>query len=140
MISTRFVLVCLTFIASVAKTFGNLEELKLAGHLFLKDFSFHSVVSLLSFNCLYFLFFLFFEFPDFWLLLFLYKVNPKAAESLADPEEYPNLFEDWQITLDVESNLALKRYLEFSHWPITHYFTFFSFYAVLIEIYLHLLF
>ncbi|THU45313.1 hypothetical protein C4D60_Mb02t16520 [Musa balbisiana] len=37
------------------------------------------------------------------------KVNPKAAESLADPEEYPNLFEDWQIALAVESNVADKR-------------------------------
>ncbi|XP_009388663.1 coatomer subunit beta'-1 isoform X1 [Musa acuminata AAA Group] len=39
----------------------------------------------------------------------LNKVNPKAAESLADPEEYPNLFEDWQIALAVESNVADKR-------------------------------
>ncbi|MED6120434.1 hypothetical protein PIB30_020786 [Stylosanthes scabra] len=29
----------------------------------------------------------------------LNKVNPKAAESLADPEEYRNLFEDWQVAL-----------------------------------------
>ncbi|XP_020258019.1 coatomer subunit beta'-2-like [Asparagus officinalis] len=34
----------------------------------------------------------------------LIKVNPKAAESLADPEEYSNLFEDWQVALAVESN------------------------------------
>ncbi|XP_020265763.1 coatomer subunit beta'-3-like isoform X2 [Asparagus officinalis] len=34
----------------------------------------------------------------------LIEVNPKAAESLADPEEYSNLFEDWQVALAVESN------------------------------------
>ncbi|KAJ6801963.1 coatomer subunit beta'-1-like isoform X2 [Iris pallida] len=39
----------------------------------------------------------------------LNKVNPKAAESLADPEEYPNLFEDWQVALAVESNIVQKR-------------------------------
>ncbi|KAK1265535.1 Coatomer subunit beta'-2 [Acorus gramineus] len=39
----------------------------------------------------------------------LNKVNPKAAESLADPEEYPNLFEDWQVALEIESSLADKR-------------------------------
>ncbi|KAL5975155.1 hypothetical protein ACLOJK_031834 [Asimina triloba] len=39
----------------------------------------------------------------------LSKVNQKAAESLADPEEYPNLFEDWQVALAVESNLSEKR-------------------------------
>jgi hypothetical protein len=38
-------------------------------------------------------------------------VNSKAAESLADPAEYPNLFEDWQIALNVEAILAPKRYL-----------------------------
>ncbi|KAG6514444.1 hypothetical protein ZIOFF_024803 [Zingiber officinale] len=37
------------------------------------------------------------------------KVNSKAADSLADPEEYPNLFEHWQIALAVESNLAPNR-------------------------------
>ncbi|KAK1312263.1 Coatomer subunit beta'-2 [Acorus calamus] len=37
------------------------------------------------------------------------KVNPKAAESLADAEEYPNLFEDWQVALEIESSLADKR-------------------------------
>ncbi|KNA15992.1 hypothetical protein SOVF_093220 [Spinacia oleracea] len=36
----------------------------------------------------------------------LNKVNPKAAESLADPQEYPNLFEDWQIALAVESKVS----------------------------------
>ncbi|CAA6671934.1 unnamed protein product [Spirodela intermedia] len=39
----------------------------------------------------------------------LNKVNPKAAESLADPEEYPNLFEDWHLSLEVESNISDKR-------------------------------
>ncbi|KAF0902999.1 hypothetical protein E2562_022628 [Oryza meyeriana var. granulata] len=39
----------------------------------------------------------------------LQKVNSKAAESLADPAEYPNLFEDWQIALDVEASIAPKR-------------------------------
>ncbi|CAL5373637.1 unnamed protein product [Camellia sinensis] len=37
------------------------------------------------------------------------RVNPKAAESLADPEEYPNLFEDWQVALAVESKVADTR-------------------------------
>ena len=39
-----------------------------------------------------------------------FKVNSKAAESLADPAEYPNLFEDWQIALNVEATVAPKRY------------------------------
>jgi coatomer subunit beta' len=39
----------------------------------------------------------------------LQKVNSKAAESLADPDEYPNLFEDWQIALNVEAAVAPKR-------------------------------
>ncbi|XP_062229104.1 coatomer subunit beta'-2-like isoform X1 [Phragmites australis] len=39
----------------------------------------------------------------------LQKVNSNAAESLADPAEYPNLFEDWQIALNVEATLAPKR-------------------------------
>jgi len=39
----------------------------------------------------------------------LNKVNPKAAESLADPEEYPNLFEDWQVALSVESKVTESR-------------------------------
>lgn len=37
------------------------------------------------------------------------QVNPKAAESLADPEEYPNLFEDWQVALAVESKAIETR-------------------------------
>ena len=40
-----------------------------------------------------------------------FKVNQKAAESLADPEEYPNMFDNWQIALAVESSLSEKRYL-----------------------------
>ncbi|XP_022033682.1 coatomer subunit beta'-1 isoform X1 [Helianthus annuus] len=39
----------------------------------------------------------------------LNKVNQKAAESLADPEEYPNMFEDWQIALEVEARAADTR-------------------------------
>ncbi|XP_044960915.1 coatomer subunit beta'-1 isoform X1 [Hordeum vulgare subsp. vulgare] len=39
----------------------------------------------------------------------LSKVNPKAADSLADPAEYPNLFEDWQVALTVEKNVASQR-------------------------------
>ncbi|GJN29674.1 hypothetical protein PR202_gb17923 [Eleusine coracana subsp. coracana] len=39
----------------------------------------------------------------------LSKVNPKAAESLADPAEYPNLFEDWQVALTVEKSVASER-------------------------------
>ncbi|KAJ3672206.1 hypothetical protein LUZ60_006927 [Juncus effusus] len=38
----------------------------------------------------------------------LHKVNPKAAESLADPTEYPNLFDDWQLALEVETHMAPK--------------------------------
>lgn len=38
------------------------------------------------------------------------QVNPKAAESLADPEEYSNLFDDWQVALSVESKFAETRY------------------------------
>lgn len=38
------------------------------------------------------------------------QVNPKAADSLADPEEYPNLFDDWQVALSVESKVAGTRY------------------------------
>jgi len=39
----------------------------------------------------------------------LLQVNPKAAESLANPEEYPNLFEDWQVALAVESKAVETR-------------------------------
>ncbi|KAI4966050.1 hypothetical protein ZWY2020_046747 [Hordeum vulgare] len=43
----------------------------------------------------------------------LQKVNSKAAESLADPDEYPNLFEDWQIALNVEATVAPKGFGSF---------------------------
>ncbi|KAJ7540716.1 hypothetical protein O6H91_10G027900 [Diphasiastrum complanatum] len=33
----------------------------------------------------------------------LKKINQKAAESLADPQEYPNLFPDWEWALEEES-------------------------------------
>ncbi|CAH2036488.1 unnamed protein product [Thlaspi arvense] len=39
----------------------------------------------------------------------LSKVNSKAAESLADPEEYPNLFEDWQVGLSIEAKALETR-------------------------------
>ncbi|RAL41296.1 hypothetical protein DM860_010090 [Cuscuta australis] len=39
----------------------------------------------------------------------LNKVNQKAADALADPEKYPNLFEDWQVALAVESSIAETR-------------------------------
>ncbi|KAG5379917.1 hypothetical protein IGI04_027759 [Brassica rapa subsp. trilocularis] len=39
----------------------------------------------------------------------LTKISPKAAESLADPEEYPNLFEDWQVALSLEERAAETR-------------------------------
>ncbi|XP_047950692.1 coatomer subunit beta'-2 [Salvia hispanica] len=39
----------------------------------------------------------------------LSKINQKAAESLADPEEYPNMFDDWQIAFSVEANAAETR-------------------------------
>lgn len=37
------------------------------------------------------------------------QINQKAAESLADPEEYPNLFDDWQVALAVEAKVAEAR-------------------------------
>ncbi|KAL3366453.1 hypothetical protein AABB24_011235 [Solanum stoloniferum] len=39
----------------------------------------------------------------------LNKVNQKAAEALADPEEYPNMFEHWQIAHAVEARVAEER-------------------------------
>ncbi|XP_031093102.1 coatomer subunit beta'-1-like [Ipomoea triloba] len=39
----------------------------------------------------------------------LNKINQKAAEALADPKDYPNLFEDWQVALAVESTVAETR-------------------------------
>ena len=37
------------------------------------------------------------------------QINSKAAESLADPEEYSNLFDDWQVALSVEAKAAETR-------------------------------
>ncbi|GAA0140697.1 vesicle coat protein [Lithospermum erythrorhizon] len=37
------------------------------------------------------------------------KINQKAAEALADPAEYPNLFDDWQVALAVESKFGETR-------------------------------
>ncbi|KAG6550752.1 hypothetical protein Mapa_007656 [Marchantia paleacea] len=39
----------------------------------------------------------------------LKKINQKAAESLADPQEYPNLFPDWQWALDAEARVKENR-------------------------------
>ncbi|XP_024518883.1 coatomer subunit beta'-1 [Selaginella moellendorffii] len=39
----------------------------------------------------------------------LKKVNAKAAESLADPTEYPNLFPDWEWALTAEAKCAQER-------------------------------
>ncbi|RXI06702.1 hypothetical protein DVH24_025838 [Malus domestica] len=39
----------------------------------------------------------------------LNKVNKKAAKSLADPQECPNLFEDWQVSLALEFKDAENR-------------------------------
>ncbi|KAG0606269.1 hypothetical protein M758_9G127200 [Ceratodon purpureus] len=39
----------------------------------------------------------------------LKKINQKAAESLADPEEYPNLFPDWESALATEIHLKEQR-------------------------------
>lgn len=44
-----------------------------------------------------------------YIYLLYAQVNPKAAESLADPEEYPNLFDDWQVALGVESKAIEAR-------------------------------
>jgi len=37
------------------------------------------------------------------------QINQKAAESLADPEEYPNLFPDWEAALAAEAELREQR-------------------------------
>ena len=34
------------------------------------------------------------------------KINPKAAESLANPDEYPNLFPGWEQALEKERSLG----------------------------------
>eukprot|EP00250_Pteridium_aquilinum_P013816 c21590_g1_i1 orf=775-3489(-) len=39
----------------------------------------------------------------------LKKINQKAAESLADPEEYPNLFPDWRWALEAEATMKPLR-------------------------------
>jgi coatomer subunit beta' len=39
----------------------------------------------------------------------LKKINQTAAESLADPQEYPNLFPDWQSALETEAKLKESR-------------------------------
>ena len=53
----------------------------------------------------------------------LKKLNAKAAESLADPEEYPNLFPDLEEGLSVERYLnetarkiPANRYLDFKEF------------------------
>lgn len=45
----------------------------------------------------------------FFLFEYIFQINQKAAESLADPEEYPNLFEDWQVALSVEAKVVEAR-------------------------------
>merc|ERR1719397_546777 len=37
------------------------------------------------------------------------KVNEKAGQSLADPKDYPNLFPDYQTSLQVQERLAAER-------------------------------
>lgn len=44
------------------------------------------------------------------LILEILQVNPKAADSLADPDEYPNMFDDWQLAVSVESKFSETRY------------------------------
>lgn len=39
----------------------------------------------------------------------MWQINQKAAESLADPEEYPNLFPDWGSALAAEIQLKEQR-------------------------------
>eukprot|EP01025_Chloroclados_australasicus_P014962 TRINITY_DN17088_c0_g2_i2.p1 TRINITY_DN17088_c0_g2~~TRINITY_DN17088_c0_g2_i2.p1 ORF type:complete len:950 (-),score=124.80 TRINITY_DN17088_c0_g2_i2:478-2916(-) len=39
----------------------------------------------------------------------LQKINPKAAESLADPEEYPNLFPNLQAAIRAEQHVRLQK-------------------------------
>ncbi|KAL8120917.1 hypothetical protein AgCh_017914 [Apium graveolens] len=40
-----------------------------------------------------------------------FKVKYNAVEPLADPEEYLNLFGDWQVALGVESKVADTRFM-----------------------------
>lgn len=38
-------------------------------------------------------------------MVLFWQINQKAAESLADPEEYPNLFSDWESALATEAKM-----------------------------------
>jgi len=38
------------------------------------------------------------------------QINQKAAESLADPQEYPNLFPDWELACETEVERKEQRY------------------------------
>lgn len=127
MISTRFVLVSLTFIASVAKTFGNLEELKLAGHLFLKDFSFHSVVSLLSFNCLYFLFFYFLNFLIFGCCCFCTRLTQKLLNLWLIPRNIQIYLRTGKLLLMLSLILPLKGTWNLAIGPLPIILLFFLF-------------
>jgi coatomer subunit beta' len=42
-------------------------------------------------------------------VLYYLQINQTAAESLADPQEYPNLFPDWQSALETEAKLKESR-------------------------------
>nr|XP_028954690.1 60S ribosomal protein L8-3-like [Malus domestica] len=42
-------------------------------------------------------------------MMLFFQVNKKAAKSLADPQECPNLFEDWQVSLALEFKDAENR-------------------------------
>jgi coatomer subunit beta' len=58
-----------------------------------------------------------------FLLNMSFQINQKAAESLADPQEYPNLFPDWQWALDAEERVkelrgkfpSSKEYSNYAH-------------------------
>lgn len=39
----------------------------------------------------------------------LVQINAKAAESLADPAEYPNLFPNWALALKAEEQQKLTK-------------------------------
>lgn len=47
----------------------------------------------------------------------LRKTNPKAADALADPKEYPNLFPDHDVALKAEKLLALRKPRPASAYP-----------------------
>jgi coatomer subunit beta' len=42
-------------------------------------------------------------------VMYYLQINQTAAESLADPQEYPNLFPDWQSALETEAKLKESR-------------------------------